>query len=654
MNVIRQAWKRFRDWKPSARVALPVNVILVLLGTLSLRYLGVFQSLEFNAYDFFIRTQTEAPPSERIVLVEMTEADIQSPSLDYPLYDSKLAELLHKLEAGQPAAIGLDIWRDVPVPKNGTGLPELNQALLAYPNLVAIFTLDGIAPPAVLQSDPERIAFNDNFPVDVVVDHTIPKVRRTLLFAEAKSGETFDSLPFRLALIALERQGIVPEADPEDPTAFRLGRTLLRPIDSNVGAYVGADSRGFQILLDFKCPDRFTRFSVSEALSDQIPAGSLRDKIVLVGINAPSVADERVTPVLRDHRGIEVQALTVNQLLRASLAGEPSLRSWKDWQEDAWVLFWCILGATLGYRVRSTSHITLAVVFCVLGIPAIAWTAFRAGWWIPAVTPAAAFVCATALTVAYASSQERLMRAVLMKLYSRHVSKEIAESIWANRDSFLDGNRPLAQKLTVTVLFTDLKGFSTISEKMEAARLYVWLNGYLGAMAQVIQEYGGVLKQFTGDGILALFGVPVPHATREEQAADASAAARCALAMGRRLVTLSDEWQQAGLPSVSMRAGIHTGEVAAGSVGSDDRFEYAVVGDVVNTAARLESYDKTLADPDLLSNRCRILVGGPTHELLDASFFTREIGLIQVKGKETKVPVFQVLGEAGDGVNLHA
>jgi adenylate cyclase len=238
-----------------------------------------------------------------------------------------------------------------------------------------------------------------------------------------------------------------------------------------------------------------------------------------------------------------------------------------------------------------------------------------------------------------------MMRSVLMKLYSRHVSKEIAESIWENRDSFLDGQRPLAQKLVVTVLFTDLKGFSTISEKMEAARLYVWLNGYLGAMAQVIQEHGGVLKQFTGDGILALFGVPVPHTTRQQQAADATAAVKCAIGMGWRLAKLVEEWQKVGLPPVSMRAGIYTGDVAAGSVGSDDRFEYAVVGDVVNTAARLESYDKTIGDPDATPMRCRILIGAPTHELLDSKFLTKEIGLLEVKGKVNKVAVFQVLGE---------
>src|SRR6185369_16312990 len=110
-------------------------------------------------------------------------------------------------------------------------------------------------------------------------------------------------------------------------------------------------------------------------------------------------------------------------------------------------------------------------------------------------------------------------------------------------------------------------------------------------------------------------------------------------------VDLRHTWESAGLPPVSMRVGIYTGEVAAGSVGSDDRFEYAVIGDVVNTASRLESYDKTLADPDQLPNRCRILVGAPTYELLGSSFISKEIGLLEVKGKVNKVPVFQILDE---------
>jgi adenylate cyclase len=646
MNAGTPTAKRPRKWKLSPHGVSLLIALSVFFVTLLVWRMGLLQFLEFQTYDFLIRHQPKVDAGS-IVLVEMTETDIHSPSLDWPIYDVKLAELLRKLEADQPAAVGLDIWRDIPVPKSGEGLPEFNQALQAYSNVVAIFTLGGIAPPAILKSNLDRIAFNDNLIVDADIDHTIPKVRRSMLTGDSVSGERYFSLPFRLAMLYLERQGIEPELDPTDPTLLRWGKAQLRRLRASDGAYVGADVKGWQMLIDFKCPERFTRFSFVDALNGQIPPGALRDKIVIVGLNSQSVFDQSVTPIRRDHLGIEVQALIVNQLLRMVLHGEKPLQFWNDWLEDAWLLLWCMAGGASGYWVRSPWRFCLTTVACLLGLAGLVWLAFGLGWWLPSVTPAAGYLPAAVLAIAYVASQERSMRSVLMKLYSRHVSKEIAESIWANRESFLDGHRPLAQKLVVTVLFTDLKGFSTLAERMEPSQLYTWLNGYLGAMAQVIQDHGGVLKQFTGDGILALFGVPVPHTTPVQQAGDAVSATKCALSMGRRLVDLSREWQEAGLPAVSMRVGIYTGEVAAGSVGSDDRFEYAVIGDVVNTAARLESYDKSLADPDLLPNRCRILIGAPTHDLLGGKFESREIGLLEVKGKANKVPVFQILAEKG-------
>jgi adenylate cyclase len=645
MSAGKRAARKFVKWRISPSGVSLLIVLFVFIGTLVVQHMGLLQSLEFKAYDFFIQHQPKAATSDPIVLVEMTEADIHSPSLDYPIYDDKLAELLRNLAAAQPAVIGLDIWRDIPVPKNGTGLTNFNQVLQTHSNIVAIFTLDGIAPPAIMQSNFDRIAFNDNFVVDNGVDNTIPKVRRSMLFSTTASGQSVDALPFHLALLYLEPKGIVPEPEPGNAKSFRLGKARLRTFEPNDGAYVGADAGGWQMLLDFKCPDQFTRFSFSDALSGKIPPEALRGKIVLVGINTPSVADERVTPTHRDHRGIEVQALTVNQLLREALDGEKPLRFWNDRLEAGWILLWSIIGGGIGYRVRSPWRFGPESAACLVALWGIAWLAFSHGWWIPLAAPAVAYAPAALLVTSYVAYNQRSMRGVLMKLYSRHVSKEIAESMWENRAAFLDGNRPLAQKLVVTVLFTDLKGFSTISEGMEPARLYEWLNGYLGAMAQVIQEHGGVLKQFTGDGVLALFGVPLPHTTPAQQANDAAAATRCALTMGRRLVELSRAWKEADLPPVSMRAGIYTGEVAAGSIGSDDRFEYAVIGDVVNTASRLESYDKTLADPDKLPNRCRILVGAPTHELLNGKFLSNEIGLLEVKGKVNKVPVFQILDE---------
>ena len=132
MSAGTRAVKWFFKWKSSPRVVSLLIVLFVFLCALIVRHLGWLQLLEFQAYDLFIRHQPKAASSAPIVLVEMTEADIHSPSLDWPIYDDKLAELLRKLEADQPAVIGLDIWRDIPVPKNGVGIHEFNQVLQAH------------------------------------------------------------------------------------------------------------------------------------------------------------------------------------------------------------------------------------------------------------------------------------------------------------------------------------------------------------------------------------------------------------------------------------------------------------------------------------------------------------------------------------------
>src|SRR5215471_9227110 len=142
MSAGKSTASRSAKWKLSTHSVSLLIVLLVFLCTLWVQRLGWLQFLEFQTYDFFIRHQPKTASAGPIVLVEMTEADIHSPSLDWPIYDDKLAELLRLLEAGQPAVIGLDIWRDMPVPKSGVGIHELNQVLQTYSNIVAIFTRD--------------------------------------------------------------------------------------------------------------------------------------------------------------------------------------------------------------------------------------------------------------------------------------------------------------------------------------------------------------------------------------------------------------------------------------------------------------------------------------------------------------------------------
>src|SRR5204862_2785439 len=176
------------------------------------------------------------------------------------------------------------------------------------------------------------------------------------------------------------------------------------------------------------------------------------------------------------------------------------------------------------------------------------------------------------------------------------------------REEFLAGQRPRSQKLTATVLFTDLKGFSTTSENLEPALLLDWLNEYMEAMATAIMSHQGVIEKYIGDGIMAVFGVPLARTVPEEIRQDARNAVRCALAMRTTLLQLNAGWKERGLPVSGMRIGIHTGPLVAGSLGSSDRQEFTVIGDTVNIASRLESFDKDWMDPESPADDCRILI----------------------------------------------
>lgn len=233
-----------------------------------------------------------------------------------------------------------------------------------------------------------------------------------------------------------------------------------------------------------------------------------------------------------------------------------------------------------------------------------------------------------------------------MQLFSRHVSPEIAESVWQHRHQFLNDGRPRSQELHVTVLFSDLKGFTSVSERMDPQALIDWLNMYMDSMAQLVMDYGGVVDDYAGDSVKANFGVPLPRSSEAEIGRDAINAVNCALAMGREIHHLNNLWREQQLPVVGIRIGVFTGPVVAGAVGSSQRLKYTTVGDTVNIAARLESYNKDFARESL----CRILIGESTLYYLDNQFETRIVGKEVLKGKDRKIAIYEVLGKKDDNV----
>jgi adenylate cyclase len=195
----------------------------------------------------------------------------------------------------------------------------------------------------------------------------------------------------------------------------------------------------------------------------------------------------------------------------------------------------------------------------------------------------------------------------------------------------------------VTVLFSDLMNFTPVAERLAPAELMDWLNNYMETMAGLVIAHGGVVDDYYGDAIKSNFGVPLPRRTAEEIRQDAANALRCALAMRRKMQELIASWSAEGAPLVKVRVGIATGPVVAGCLGSAQRMKYTTIGDVVNTAARLESYGKEIPQR-LVDPYCQIMVAASTVAHLDGEFNLESIGTLQLKGKAQGVEVFALMG----------
>ncbi|HET6514865.1 MAG TPA: adenylate/guanylate cyclase domain-containing protein [Thermodesulfovibrionales bacterium] len=638
MNALRNVTKS------PLLVSLIIGVIIS-LGIIALRNSGALESIELIAYDWTLRSLPQISSQESpVVLIKVTEDDISDLG-QWPLTDASVARALEMLLRCRPRVIGLDIYRDMPIPP---GTSELERILLGNENIITVMKFGdkeehGILPIAALR-ETERVGFND-----ILVDPG-GIVRRGLLFLD--DGEnTFYSFALRVALLYLKEEGIRPQPDASNPQFLRLGKTTIPPFGHDEGAYVESDARGYQFLLDFRGARLpFRSFALASLISDRVPAEALKDKVVLIGTATESVKDFFYTPYSRGLHfsqqitGIELHGYIISQLLRFALKGSRPISAQGNWCEGLWIVIWGIMGGVIGSRVRSPWSFSILASAGILILVLSGYLALMNSWWIPLIPPVMAWLFSSTVVTAYMSNKEKRERIFLMQLFSKHVSREVAETIWNEREQFLDGGRLRSQKLIVTVIFTDLKGFTAVSEKLDPQTLINWLNTYLEAMARLVIEHGGVVDDYIGDGLKADFGVPLPRTSEAEIAKDALSAVNCALAMEREMSRLNSVWHRENLPTACMRIGIFTGPVVAGSLGSSERLKFTTIGDTINVASRLENFDKDHCDSDPIENPCRILIGDSTLHYLDNRFRTEKVGDVSLRGKEQRIAVFRLFG----------
>jgi len=650
MNVLRNFFKTLWQGKYATFIVALLVGHLVFVSVLGLRSAGILQILELSAYDFLLWTRSISSSFDsRITIIWATDEDQRQ--LGWPLADDKLAQLFQTILAYEPDSIGLDIYRDLPVPlEGGAGYDALADILKKHNNIFAIRKLvdskgSRVDPPPALM-DTDRVGFND------IPEDAGGIIRRGLLYASDMQQNVHELFGLKLVMHYLKRYNIEPQGVPDNPNALGLGKAVLEPLDENFGGYVAQDAGGFQIMLTYPgAPTEFNSLSLNRVLEHQFEPewfrNRIKGRIVLIGVNAQATPDFVYTPfgysskVEQRLPGVAVHAYIISQLLRMSLDGNKPLYSLTEFQENLWIWLWSVVSALVCLWARSVWRVTLSVLGGLLTLVIGSQLAFSYDLWIIIAAPAIGWTISNSLMISYLANQDKNQRAELMQIFSKHVSKNVAEAIWKEREHYLNAGRLRPQRLIATVLFTDLQNFTTVSERMEPQSLMDWLNQYMETMVNVIEKkHSGHVNKFIGDAIMALFGVPIPRQSPNEIFEDAARAVDCALQLRDEMERLREVWEKEGLPLIRMRVGICTGPVVAGSLGAVERQEYTVLGDTVNTASRLESFDKNID----AESACRILISETTLECLDGQFATECVGSVYLKGKESRVTIYRVIG----------
>ncbi|MGK7950468.1 MAG: CHASE2 domain-containing protein [Xenococcaceae cyanobacterium] len=381
-----------------------VNLPLAVTGfILLLRSTGILQTWEWNLLDRFFCWRVTDERESRVVVVTIDEEDIKSVG-QWPIPDKTIVTAIKNLQGQQPKAIGLDIYRDLPIPP---GNQDLLQLFNSHPNLYVVEKVvgDSIPPPSTVSR--QQIGFADQ-----VLDSD-GKLRRALLSLVGDDGQTRFSLGTKLALHYLQERDI--QLEPMEDDRYRLGKAVFKRFTPNNGGYVGADAGGYQILLNFWGQEaNFGQYSLTEVLKGEITAKNIRDRLILIGSTATeSSKDAFSTPYSKGWfrspakmPGVFIHANVTSQIINAALGNRPLLRTYNKILESFWILFWGIIGIIISWRLRSAIAIALSVFLASSLSIVICYLAFLFGWWLPLI-PSLLTLTATVITANLLREKQR-------------------------------------------------------------------------------------------------------------------------------------------------------------------------------------------------------------------------------------------------------
>jgi adenylate cyclase len=589
-------------------------------GVVALAHLlGVLETLELKSVNHRFEIRGMEEPRFPIVLITVDEDSFDNLHLRWPWPRSVHAKLLEEVEKGNPRAVVFDIL----FPEPTRDKPQEDQILAAAIERYRHVFLAAVMKRMETKAGGVRV-------VNVRLDRPIPLLR------EHAAGEGFID-------VIKGSDNYIREADifriHQDQVMPSLAKIVHDRVARDLNA-AGLPPQTQRILINFRGPHgTFPTFPYFQVVTGELPPDLFKDKIVLVGASAITLQDLHLAPFATPAAltaGTEVLANVLDNLLAGdSLRKVPNpLRSFQvgEWHpQNPWyvllILAVAILATLIADRFRPVRAFLLTgaiwIGFALICLGAFVWGRL----WIEFVSASVALGLSYGVTVLRQFVHEERVRREMARFFSPELARQIAHD--------RTGMVIASKRRPITVLFSDIRNFTTISEGLSPEDVVELLREYFNTMVPIVLKHGGTLDKYVGDAIMALFGAPLAqedHAIR---------AARTALEMVAQLPILSPKWEAKSGRPLQIGVGVNSGEAVVGVMGADSRREYSAIGDTVNLASRLEGVTKELKTPIVVSHATMAQLGG--------RFQVRELSELKVKGREEAVQVYAVDRELDRG-----
>jgi adenylate cyclase len=584
------------DWWPWLRDGGRRHLAGILAGVavVVLAHFGMLEALEHWSLDQLFEWRGPRHPTLEVVIVTIDESSMAELGEQWPFPRAMHGRLIGKIAEGRPLAIGVDIIFDAPSSR-GSGDDEALAAAVAHAGNVVLgaalvddvqpfYVRTTLNPPTpVIRAGAAGVA-----PVNMLPDAD-GQVRRVPVWMSL-NGERIPGLDAQLHALAA-KAGLRVEPLPDSRT----------------------------VLINFRGGMRtYPWVSYYRVLAGEIPAEYWKGKVVLVGPTSVIFHDVFTTAFVPSGEmpGVEIHAHALDTLVRGDY-----IREVPRWVSTALAVVAALLGGALVVRLRALRALLAATALWAILTLAAFGGFVVAGWWMRGMAGTVALVLGYGGTVIEHFVREQRERKQLSRFFSPAVVREVVR----HKD---DGSLTTSRRL-VTVLFSDIRGFTSLSEQLQPEQVAEMLREYLTEMTEIVFRYGGTVDKYIGDCVMALYNVP------REDPKHAIKAVHTALEFQERTLAVSKRWEEKLGIAIRNGVGINTGEAVVGTLGSEQRLEYTAIGDTINLGARLESITK-----DYKTN---IIISESTYELVKGHFVTKELGDVTVKGKTQPVKIYAVL-----------